>query len=104
MPAPRPPALKVITAAQAVTALAEKRRRAPSREARSASHLERMEFAVKNIADIADTSGSREHSLNRRAPAVKSNKWRPVHLRDRGQPSARNRQGGRECRTPKSTS
>ncbi len=42
------------------SALAAERRRAPDREARSASHLERMESAAKNVLDPTDTDDSRE--------------------------------------------
>lgn len=54
MPAPETPAPRI----SAARATAE-RRRAPGREARSASYLERMEFAGTNVDDPADIDGTR---------------------------------------------
>lgn len=49
-----------LAADHADAALAAERRRAPDREARSASHLERMESAEKNVAAPSDIDRSRE--------------------------------------------
>lgn len=54
MPTPEPLASRIVAA----RAIAE-RRRAPGREARSASRLERMEFAGTNVDDPADIDGTR---------------------------------------------
>ena len=54
MPVPEPPAPRIV--AERATA---ERRRAPGFEARSASHLERMEFAGTNVNDPADIDGTR---------------------------------------------
>ena len=54
MPASEPLASRIVRARSAA-----ERRRAPGREARSASHLERMEFAATNVDDPADIDGTR---------------------------------------------